>query len=154
MSERVYVGVCGSRDYYPDDLMFASIERLAKKHPGLVIVTGDADGVDTCAVQTARMLHVPFVVETARWAEEGKPAGHNRNERVVAQVSSLLAFIAPKATYVTDVVAMSPGTADCITQAIAKPIPVHVYHGGLAKWLPDDLVRSIADDVQRKWRTR
>lgn len=155
MIERTYVGISGSRDYYPDDLMFASIERLKTKHgPTLVIVTGDANGVDECAIQHAKMLHVTYVCEQAKWAEEGKGAGHIRNGRIVARAESLLAFVTPKATYLIDTVAVSPGTSDAIAQALAKPIPVHVWHGGSQRWLSASDIRLIADAVQKKWSAR
>lgn len=149
MADRFVVAVAGTRDYYPDDAILLSIQRLKAKHAeeGLVIVTGDAKGVDECAIGWAKEEGVPYICEKADWAGAGKMAGHERNERVVARAKMLLAFVKPGP--LVRVPEASPGTCDAITQARDRAIPVHVHHEG--RWLAEGAVQRIVDQTHQKW---
>lgn len=56
----------------------------------------------------------------ARWAIEGRRAGHNRNAWMIGESDMLVALYAP-------VLPLTPGTTDAIKLARDKDIPVHVY---------------------------
>ena len=145
---RFPVGIVGTRDHYPDDEVLATIRRFGEKHPeGIVVVTGDAKGVDEIAAGWARAENVPFIAEPAHWAEQGKAAGHERNARVVARCSAVVAFFHPKP--LVGLPTTSPGTCDAITQARDRHIPVYAHHE--ARWLADGDLQRIADQVHQKW---
>ncbi len=148
---RVWVAFVGTRGYYPVTTVEAAMKRLLAKHGGaLRVVTGDADGVDACVIDVARSLGVPYVCEAARWAEEGRGAGHNRIGRVVSRAGSLIAFVAPRVAHVSTVARDSPGTADAIAEAVARAIPVYVWMGESTRWLASTEVAQIVDAVHRK----
>lgn len=74
-------------------------------------------------------------VYPARWAEEGKRAGHNRNGWMISESDMLIAFFAP-------VSPLTRGTTDAVRHALRKGIPVHVYYAPLGGWLtalPEEL---------------
>lgn len=146
---RVYIGISGTRDYYPDDELFKALSKLQATHgANLVLVFGDADGVDKSAWDTAQLLSIMYIREKAYWDTEGRGAGHKRNGRIVARVSMLLAYLTPRAERGVELLKASPGTCDCITQALDKPIPVHAFHQG--RWLPPEDLASIQREVHRK----
>ena len=58
----------------------------------------------------------------ARWAIEGRRAGHNRNEWMISESDELIALFADGPR--------TPGTSNAVECARRKGIPVHVYHEG------------------------
>ena len=58
----------------------------------------------------------------ARWAIEGKRAGHNRNDWMMSESDELIALFAPGPR--------TPGTSDAIECARRRGLPIHVYHEG------------------------
>lgn len=147
---RVYVGVSGSRGYFPDDALFAALSKLQATHgDNLVVVFGDADGVDRVAWDTCRLLAIKYIREQADWST-GPGAGHDRNGKIIARVSMLLAYLTPTVERGVALLKASPGTSDAITQALDKPIPVHAYHQG--HWLSPEDLASIQREVHRKWQ--
>lgn len=61
-----------------------------------------------------------LTVYPARWQQEGKRAGHNRNAWMISESDWLIALYAP-------VLPLTPGTTNAIQHARKKDIPVHVY---------------------------
>jgi hypothetical protein len=58
----------------------------------------------------------------ARWAEEGRRAGHNRNAWMISESHELIALFAPGPR--------TPGTSNAVECARRRGISVHVYHEG------------------------
>lgn len=65
----------------------------------------------------------------ARWAIEGKRAGHNRNGWMISESDALIALFAPGPR--------TPGTSNAVDHARRKGIPVAIYHEGT--WEGDSL---------------
>lgn len=156
----VIVAIVGSRDFFPDNEVFASITRLSERHgTRLRVRTGDAAGVDTVVWQQAQIIGVPVDREIAHWPDrdpdwddaryrrEKATAGSERNARVVAPAMILIAFFHPGA--ITELRRSSSGTANAINQAFSKGIPVHVFHEG--KWFRD-IPGSVARTAIAKWQ--
>lgn len=103
----------GGRDYFDDDRVRETIERLAREDPETTIVEGGASGADrACRVHA---LRCGLSVETypADWSRGGRSGGPRRNQRMVdSGLDLLVAF---------------PGgreTADMVRRARAAGIPV------------------------------
>jgi len=104
--------------------------RLARREDVERVNVGDApSGVDRlvleCFEQDERLEDKPsswLRVYEARWAEEGKRAGHNRNDWMISESDELIALFAPGPR--------TPGTSNAVECALRRGIPVHVYHEG------------------------
>lgn len=99
---------------------------LRDQHDDLTVSVGDANGLDRMVRNLCRQLGIRFVVHTAYWDRLGKRAGHERNGRVIQGCDVLFAFYGDDGA--------TPGTTDCINQARAAGLEVHVYHQHLDRW--------------------
>lgn len=63
-------------------------------------------------------------VYEARWQQEGKRAGHNRNAWMISESDMLIAMFAPT-------LPLTRGTMNAVENAQRKGIPVHVYFAPL-----------------------
>lgn len=82
----------GSREGYDAAVIRQEIEVWAKVGP-VVIVHGDARGVDRMADGIARSLGIPTEPHPARWKEAGRAAGHIRNQHMLdLGADAVLAF--------------------------------------------------------------
>ena len=61
MSDRVRVGIVGSRGWADLDRVGDYVRRLAEKHPEAVVVSGGARGVDQAAEEAARLLGLDVI---------------------------------------------------------------------------------------------
>lgn len=113
------------------DLIGTVVERLLRA--GHTINVGDApSGVDAMVREhheTNPAFADEFASDTlkvyeARWQQEGKRAGHNRNAWMISESDMLVALYAP-------VLPLTPGTTDAINCARKRDIPVHVYFAPL-----------------------
>lgn len=83
--------VCGSRYYDDTKELNRVLDALyAKKGSRLKIVVGGAVGADELARRWAFSRKVDHEVMYARWEEEGKGAGLNRNERMLKKKPKLV----------------------------------------------------------------
>lgn len=117
------VCISGSRSFTERIVIDRMVEALIRdKHWVLV---GDARGAD--AMVRRRLEQIGATNKTvfeADWATEGRSAGHKRNARMIAEADTLVAFFAPGDR--------TPGTSSAVRMALAKGIPVRIYHEG--KW--------------------
>lgn len=87
--------VCGGRDYgkNPDgsnndieiDFLFNTLTDLLIKHPDMVVIQGEARGVDRMAKNWADFMSVPVVSFPADWDKYGKLAGPIRNLQMIQE---------------------------------------------------------------------
>lgn len=116
------VAISGSRTFTDSALVERVIARLLER--GDFIIIGDApSGVD-------KFVHDYFLAhplndwrrERADWKRWGGYAGHERNGRMIFDAEMLVAFFS--------IGEPTPGTFDCVRQALAKSITVYAYHEG------------------------
>lgn len=114
--------VTGSRVCDDPDPVFLSLERSLADFGALTVIHGGASGVDAISGEWARQkifakLPVRLEVFPANWERYGRRAGPIRNRQMLESgVDLCLAF--PGKT--------SPGTWDCVRQALAMGILVRV----------------------------
>jgi SLOG family YspA-like protein len=110
--------VCGSRDWWRDDIMR---ERLKQLPRGTEIIHGGARGADRMAGVIANGLGFKVTEFPARWRKRGRvdrSAGLERNLLMLDQEPDLvLAFHLYNST----------GTAHTVAQARKRGIPVEVF---------------------------
>jgi hypothetical protein len=108
-------------------LMLKVVTRLATEHGDkLGIVSGGAKGADTLAMDAAKMQGLP----KRRLKEIPVPSGpspfgeraRSRNTKIVEKAQMVIAIFGPGTR--------SSGTSDTVSKALAKGIPVHVWHEG------------------------
>jgi hypothetical protein len=93
--------VTGSR--YGFDKVNEVLDSLKDKLPITEIITGGANGVDSQAIEWARMNGITYFTYKANWLVEGKAAGPKRNQRMIDEGKPEHAIIFPG----------GKGTADC-----------------------------------------
>ena len=134
------VAISGSRGPDPErgrptgwtdaHLVTRILRRLADRDDVERVNVGDApSGVDALVLECFEgdelLEHRPsswLRVYEARWREEGKRAGHNRNAWMIYESDELIALFAPGPR--------TPGTSNAVECARRKGIPVHIYHEG------------------------
>lgn len=88
-SPKILIAIVGSR-HFPDlDLVRAHVQSLPSN---AVIVSGGASGVDTVAVEEAKLLGLGTIVYKADWKAFGRRAGAIRNQLIVDSATSIVAF--------------------------------------------------------------
>lgn len=111
------VGIVGGRDYPDLWQVQVFVQRLAKKHPDAVIVSGGARGVDTVAAVEARLCGLGVVEHIPDYDKYGRHlAPLERNTRIINDVDVLVAFWD----------GVSRGTKDSIDKAGDRGIKVKV----------------------------
>ena len=121
------VAFTGSRDFLEAHPIKRAMERLVALHgDALFVHVGDARGADAIVRRFCSSMGVSFEKHDAHWSELGKRAGHERNGRVIAEALELFAFFAPGPP--------SPGTADCVGQAIDRGIPIRIWFANSRTW--------------------
>jgi hypothetical protein len=96
-----FAGIVGSRrrsTLRDRELVFKIVEGLQQEHPGLVIVSGGADGPDTFATDAAKILGVPyFVFPIKKIGLKTKidftRAAYARNQQIALQCSELYCLV-------------------------------------------------------------
>ena len=71
--------VCGGRDYRDEAAVWEHLDRLAPR----CVVTGGANGGDTCAEMWARANGAGLEVYSADWKRDGRAAGPIRNRKML-----------------------------------------------------------------------
>lgn len=107
--------VCGGRDYSDHERLTRELERVWRKHPTATLVHGGASGADTLAGIWASRRGIAVEIHPARWDLHGRAAGPRRNAELAAlpNVLGVVAFPGGR------------GTADMISRARSRGIPVH-----------------------------
>lgn len=116
--------ITGGRHWDAVDLARRVVASLATRHAavGLIIVHGNASGVDTAFADACRELGVPDERHPADWAGLGNRAGPIRNQEMVdAGADVCLAFHQD--------LAGSKGTKGCVRLAMKAGIPTWVVAG-------------------------
>ena len=92
--EEVKIMVCGSRTITDRELIFKWINReLEIFHDNkVIIIEGEARGVDTIAKDYALINHLDIMSFPANWDKYGKAAGMIRNEEMVKVCDHCLIF--------------------------------------------------------------
>lgn len=105
------LGVTGSRKFPNPSNVVQYLERYIAKNfestEDVVIITGNALGVDTEVEMMCVRRGIKNLIVNARWLELSVVAGPRRNEHIVALSNSILAFWDGS----------SKGTKDCIDKA-------------------------------------
>ena len=83
------VAIVGSRNYSDPERVRAYVRKLP---PNTVVVSGGARGVDTWAVEEAKLHLFETVVFPADWNKWGKSAGYVRNITIVENADRVVAF--------------------------------------------------------------
>ena len=105
--------IVGSRTYEDEGAVRAFVRTL---EPGTVVVSGGAEGPDSWAADEARSIGLSVSVHEADWEKLGRRAGPLRNDAIVADADSVVAFWDGK----------SHGTAYTVTLAVHQGKPVQV----------------------------
>jgi hypothetical protein len=121
------VAIVGSRDFAvetkrhsPSYAKHVFIEYLVSQLDSTdYVVTGGANGADLWAEFFAKRQRVGRIVHEADWDSHGRSAGPRRNALVVKDADIMFAFYTDKTT--------SRGTANAVSQARKKGIPVYEY---------------------------
>lgn len=110
------VAFIGSRNF--GDLHLVR-ERVRSLHPGDVVVSGGARGVDNTAASAAHRLGIVVTVHEADWSQ-GKLAGKDRNWTIIKDCDRVEAFWD----------GLSNGTAHGIAAAVRFRRPVRIWMEG------------------------
>jgi len=91
MSFRVVV--CGSRSFGDFALLCRKLDAfLARRLPGVVILSGGCRGADALGERYAALRGLPVERFLADWARLGRSAGPARNEVMVKSADAVVAF--------------------------------------------------------------
>jgi predicted Rossmann-fold nucleotide-binding protein len=109
--------VCGGRDNWDHEgvgrelsIRWVQTNNLAP----FILITGGANGIDSCALQWAMKHNVKCELYPAEWKKYGKRAGPVRNTQMIVEGKPDLVIAFPGGR----------GTADMIRQACAAGIKV------------------------------
>lgn len=113
--------VSGSRDWDDAQPIYNKLDELLKEHNSLLIVHGNAKGVDSIANTWAKEHHVPVEKFPAEWKKWGKAAGMIRNREMLEVYPNALvvAFPSPQ----------SIGTYGMLKEAEKRGHSIWVYQG-------------------------
>jgi hypothetical protein len=108
----IQVIVTGSRDATEEDarVIWRELDLIHEQEPIDLLIEGGARGADRLAHLWARNNNVLQARVYADWAEHGKAAGHIRNGEMLKRYPEARVLAFPKGK--------SPGTRNCIAQAI------------------------------------
>ena len=110
--------VTGSRDWSDVEAVNEFLDKYSPDSNDIVLVHGDAPGLDTVAKRIAKERGWKVEDHPADWKRLGRGAGPTRNTKMVSLGADIcLAFPLPD----------SVGTLDCIKKARKAGIETHVY---------------------------
>lgn len=126
--EDIKVIVAGGRDFtnykFVQDKLDA-LFRNRKDDSNITILSGTASGTDKLGERYAKNRKYSLKTFPANWKDFGRAAGPIRNTEMVKEGTHLVAFWDGK----------SKGTADIISKAIKKGIPIRIYDTNKLKFL-------------------
>jgi hypothetical protein len=124
--------IAGDRHWRCDELAEQIVNRLLARYgPGLMIVHGEAPGVDNAFATACRELGIVAEPHLADWKGLGNIAGPERNREMVEAGADLCIALHRS-------IETSKGTKDCVRQALAA---------GISVWLVED-ERAIPRRIQ------
>ena len=131
------VAISGSRTFRDRAFVERVVDRLAAR--GDFILYGDApEGVDLFVQDyIVNVGTIDARIYKAHWKTFGKGAGHERNARMIEDAAMLIAIFArgPR----------TPGTSNACRLALARGLPVHVFHEGA--WTSEPADRAYAEAI-------
>jgi len=87
--------ICGGRNYTDINKLNEVLNKLHEQNQINKIVTGDAKGADSMAVNWAKKHDIEYEIYKADWNLNGKAAGPIRNQKMISENSDadyLIAF--------------------------------------------------------------
>src|SRR3954454_19716065 len=75
--------VCGGKDFYDRDGLYAALDGLHADHRFTVVIAGGSRGADTMAYDWAVWRGIRTKVYKAQWERYGAAAGPLRNQRML-----------------------------------------------------------------------
>lgn len=87
------LAIIGSRDYPSKARVEIYIRYIARYDSTIKIVSGAGRGVDTWAIQEAKIQKLDYLEFPANWTKYGKSAGFKRNVDIITNCDCVLAFI-------------------------------------------------------------
>lgn len=81
-----------------------------------LVISGGAPGADALGIEFAKNNNIPYEVYPADWLKYGRAAGPIRNQEMVEKADCAIFFWD----------GWSKGTANCLSLAVAKGIPVKI----------------------------
>lgn len=108
--------VCGGRDFADRDLVFRTLDGLAKTDVIDAVIEGNASGADRIAGYWARKHRIKNMKFPPDWRTHGKAAGPVRNEKMLKEGAPDLVVAFPGGR----------GTRDMIRRAQSANVPVTV----------------------------
>lgn len=105
--------VCGGRDFSDTDLLYRTLDELARCCQIDAIIEGDARGADRIAGYWAKKNRIDLLLFPADWSL-GKKAGPLRNQKMLDEGKPDLVLAFPGGR----------GTADMVARAQASGVPV------------------------------
>jgi len=101
------LAVVGSRDFRNYNLLREKLDTIKDVY---LIISGGAAGADGLAEIYAKEKNIPTLIFKAEWNKYGKAAGMIRNEKIIREADTVVAFWNGK----------SPGTKNSIDLAKAQ----------------------------------
>jgi hypothetical protein len=112
--------ITGDRSWACHKLATTILDRLIARYgPDLVIVHGDATGVDESFGTAAKGLGLSVEAHAAEWDRQGPAAGPIRNAEMMRAGADLCVALHRS-------ISASKGTKDCVRKALAARIPLYL----------------------------
>ena len=77
------VAVTGGKDYQDHAKIWATLDKVLKKHPDMVLIHGGAPGAERIAAQWAEARERPQIVFKPDWNAHKKAAPFRRNDKIL-----------------------------------------------------------------------
>lgn len=106
--------VCGGRDYFDRDRVFAVLDHYHRESPFAVLIQGAARGADRLAHMWALHANVPVLDFPADWEKHGRAAGPIRNAQMLREGKPTVVIAFPGGR----------GTANMVSLAKRVGVPV------------------------------
>lgn len=107
--------VCGGRNYFNSNRMFAVLDRFHERFEITQIISGGKDGADGLAWEWAMMRQIQCVSTPAEWKKLALAAGPIRNRRQADELKPEVGIAFPGGT----------GTHDMVDYLESKGVVVH-----------------------------
>lgn len=111
------IGVIGSRSFKDKMAVYSLLDKIFKKYPGAIIVSGGAYGPDSFAFDYCIDYGHDILVCGAGWETYGKIGALMRNQRIADHSDIIIAFWDER----------SHGTVDCMKKAKRAGRIVYTY---------------------------
>jgi predicted Rossmann fold nucleotide-binding protein DprA/Smf involved in DNA uptake len=112
------IGIIGSRSFNNKKQVYALLDKIFKKYPDAMLVSGGANGPDSFAYQYCIDYGYDILVCGAGWVRYGKRAGMMRNQRIADNSDIIIAFWD----------GVSTGTEDCMRKAKDAGKVVYIFN--------------------------